>query len=600
MARGWETHIRGMVTLIGLLLLVSAPTLAQSATATQPEQSKKKQTSDKTKAKAQAKQPPQTKSKKQPSDQVKQSPPMPPSRPFQQPSSMPAPPTTAPPSPEQTERAVQNSVPAPIRASETQLNMVRTAPEQIGQVPSHFFWIRQNLQAVRDPVDGAIVFLNDEGRVTGRAKLPTGFDIREILAEAEQIRLFNAGRHITISRNIDPASTTALQDSPAMANGEARLLRLTRRGPQHLVLQEDRRVGTRALDVRSLAGGQLAQAYEIGSSGDNRYVVSEEIIGSKPSLQVRVFVQRFDREGKLSGVAHVTLDGMDSVPRDFIAVTGDGVLRVLVPKPDSIAIREIAFSVPPAGNARGADQLRSLGRTIREVPVDSNVNRPEGFGRFPRSGDVRFKIDPPTPPISRENVIRNASAYLSVDWVMAPENFARAGIENECVPTEAKFWRRPTRFTSAAIGQTIGPMPYRWGGDDTPQTFRLRLEWGALAGSVCTCRNPALDYCISPESIGIDCSGLVSRAWGIEKRGTSGLLDVSTELNSVADIKPGDAFNWSGRHIRLFVGNTPGAATAYTVIESATRLECEGVCMRSYRPSELYGYKIIRYRGITE
>lgn len=500
-----------------------------------------------------------------------------------------------------TQQREQSAAPFSFRASPTQLNMVQTAPEQIGQVPGDFFWIRQGLQAVRDPVDGALVFLNDEGRVLGRATLPAGFDINQIVGEPGQVRLVGESRHVVVPRNIDPAATPSLQDGPVIGMSSARQLRLVRRGPQHLALEDERRAGGRALDVRSVAGGHLAQAYDVGpGSGDHRYVVSEEIISAKPSLQVRVFVQRFDRDGKLTGLVSVPLDGMDTIPHDFITVTGDGSVRVLAAQGSGVKIKEFGFVPPPQGNRRGDAELRSLGRALREVPVDTNLRRPEGTQRFLPPEASQFRVVVPTPPISRDQILKNAAEYLSVNWTMGPENFSRAGIDNECSPNEAKFWRRPARFTSASIGQTIGPMPYRWGGDDTPTTYKIRLQWGALAGDVCTCRNPALDYCLAPESVGIDCSGLVSRAWGIEKRGTSGLLDVSTYVDRWEDVRPGDAFNWPGRHIRLFAGRAPGAALAFIVIEASTRIECEGACMRTYRPSEMSGYRIIRYRGVTE
>jgi hypothetical protein len=90
-----------------------------------------------------------------------------------------------------------------------------------------------------------------------------------------------------------------------------------------------------------MAGGTLAQAYEIGASRDGtRTVVSEEIVGAKPSLQVRVFVRRYDRAGNVTGVASIPIDGMDAVPHDFITVTGDGVVRVLMrPKAASRSVR---------------------------------------------------------------------------------------------------------------------------------------------------------------------------------------------------------------------------------------------------------------------
>jgi hypothetical protein len=171
---------------------------------------------------------------------------------------------------------------------------------------------------------------------------------------------------------------------------------------------------------------------------------------------------------------------------------------------------------------------------------------------------VRFTVEVPTPPITRDQVVKNASAFLTVDWVMTKDNYARPGIDNLCIPREAKFWMRPTQFTPDMICKTIGPMPYRWGGDDTPESFKARLDWGALAGNICTCRDLALDYCLVQVSAGVDCSGLVSRAWGIRKRGTSGLLDVATQVTSISDLKPGDAFDWPGRHVRLFVATAPG------------------------------------------
>lgn len=493
------------------------------------------------------------------------------------------------------------SSPPPVRISSTQLNMVRTASEQIGQVPSSFFWIRPGLQAVQDPGDGALVFLTDEGRIAGRATLPPAFVINETVLEEGQIRLIDGSRRqIFIPRTVDPAAATAFTETSPAPNGATRGAMLTRRGPQQLILNDTRRAGARALDVRSIAGGRLAQAYEVSpGTGDNRYVVTEEIVGIKPALQVRVFVQRFDAAGKLTGVAHVPLDGMDAVPRDFIAVTGDGIARVLVPGDGGVKINEIEFSVPPQGGRRlNDDDLKSLGRSLRQTPVDTNVTG--GARSHFRSGTPNLELTLPAPPIKREAVLANARAYLTVNWVMQTENFARLGVENACEPGSARIWLRPRHYTRDLIGTTIGPMPYRWGGEDTPQTFKLRTEWGALAGNICTCRDAQLNYCIFVDSAGVDCSGFVSRAWGIEKRGTTGLLDVATEVDSIEALKPGDAFDWPQRHVRLFTGMAPGAATAFAVLESSTRLECEGVCARTLRPSEVNGYRMIRYRGISE
>jgi hypothetical protein len=242
--------------------------------------------------------------------------------------------------------------------------------------------------------------------------------------------------------------------------------------------------------------------------------------------------------------------------------------------------------------------MKGLGRLLRTTPVDSNLTGDKKT-LFPRNAPA-FEIATRLPPIKRDIILQDARAFLTVNWTMQRENFSQSSVENECVPEHGKFWARPRGFTEAMIGTTIGPMPYRWGGDDTPDSFRVRAQLGALAGDICTCRSASHNYCLVGASAGVDCSGFVSRAWGIEKRGTSGLLDVSDNVASIDELKPGDAFNWPGRHVRLLVAPAPGAATAFTVLESSTRQDCEGVCERTYRPSELSGYQLIRYRGVTD
>ena len=479
------------------------------------------------------------------------------------------------------------------------LGMKPTAPEELGRVPDHFFWIRPDLQAAQDPLDGQIVFFNDQGHVVGRATLPPSFTIGEMSADPGEIRLLDPDKHrqVSIARNIDPAAVQSLQ--AVQIAGAERSLDVTRRSADVLVLQDNRRSGARSIEVRSLTGSTLAQAYDIGTdSAGNRFVVSEEIAGVTPGLKVRVFVRRYDRNGALTGIVNVPLDGIEVVPHDFISVTSDGRARVLLPTENGVKIREIDFS-PPIRSRSGAPPT-NLGKTVREIQVDTALPkatpRSRDFHQGPRSFDVRTAA----PAIERDQIVKNAQAYLTVNWIMGRENFAKPGIENQCDPADAKFWLRPRHFTQASIGKTIGPMPYRWGGSDTPKTFKARIEGGALAGSICTCRSPELDYCLVSEAAGVDCSGLISGAWGIPKRGTSGLLDVATELSSLDDLRAGDAFDWPGHHVRLLEATAPGPELTYIVIESSTRSDCEGVCEHAYRPSELNGYRLIRYRGVSQ
>jgi hypothetical protein len=323
--------------------------------------------------------------------------------------------------------------------------------------------------------------------------------------------------------------------------------------------------------------------------------VTEEIIASKPRLKVRVSVQRFDRTGKLTGRASVPIEQMDVVPRGFATVTDAGVLRILVPKQDGVIIQELPFQNlgPRSFAPRGAAM------PTRQVPIDTNVIAPEGAGNFITPPEPRA-ARPATPPINRSKIMSIARSYLTINWVMGERNFSRPEIENACVPAQWKHWKRPNHFKTSMIGQTIGPMPYWWGGDDTPETFLRRIANGALAGSVCTCRDERYNQCVVSQAAGVDCSGFVSRAWGIAKRGTGGLLQVANPVAGINSLRPGDAFDWPGHHVRLLVGREPGAAIAFKVLESATRADCEGVCERPYRASEMNQYKLIRFRGVVE
>lgn len=183
---------------------------------------------------------------------------------------------------------------------------------------------------------------------------------------------------------------------------------------------------------------------------------------------------------------------------------------------------------------------------------------------------------------------------------MTQSNFSRTGIENKCAKTEGKYWLRPQRFTAASVGQSFGPMPYHWGGGDSPETFKAKLTNGLLAGNVCTCREPQFNQCQVREATGVDCSGFVSRTWGVAKHGTSNLHEVASPLTNLSQLKGGDALNKAGSHVRLFVGFGPGPALTFDVIESATNLRCEGVCKSNYAAAQLNGYRPLRYRGVQD
>ena len=488
------------------------------------------------------------------------------------------------------------------------LNTVPSARDVIGTPPSQFVWIRNNLQVVRDPVDGDLVFIDDGGRVVGRSAVPGNITVTKIERGPAEIRFIDqgAGRQFVVPLDVRPDQFHEVAITEA-AGGRAAAPDLRRVDAKHLVVSVS---GVEPIDVRSAHGGELSDAYPIGSdSAGNHYIVAEEIVASKPKLDVRATVEKFNPSGQIVGIANVALGGMDVVPRDFATVTDAGQIRVLFPTPNGVDIRTLVVTPTRPANLKSESEISPLaggrrlpaGRTIR---IETTVEKVDGANKFENESmgrSMRSTAQAPPTARTRATILAAAKAYLTVNWTLKPENWEHHDVNNACDKSQGAFWQRPIHFTPAMIGTVIGPMPYAWGGDDTPDSFLDRLtNHQALAGDVCTCRDSSLNDCVYfPKAAGVDCSGFVSRAWGVTKHGTSDLFDIATRVK-INDLKAGDALDWSGHHVRLLVSVDSGPVTVFHVIESATRRDCEGVCEQSYRATQMNQYAPIRFRRVLD
>ena len=92
-------------------------------------------------------------------------------------------------------------------------------------------------------------------------------------------------------------------------------------------------------------------------------------------------------------------------------------------------------------------------------------------------------------------------------------------------------------------GDYVG-LPYDWGGYVTLHQFDQAIAEGKGAGS-----QPG-DGVLSC-TVGVDCSGFVSRVWKAGHTTTSGMHTISHEIDP-DDVQPADAFNVAGYHVILF------------------------------------------------
>lgn len=145
--------------------------------------------------------------------------------------------------------------------------------------------------------------------------------------------------------------------------------------------------------------------------------------------------------------------------------------------------------------------------------------------------------------LTGEDIINNAKMYhANFNWYCSSENLKGGSC-----------WVRPAQLNTA--NTTYSMMPYarnRW---NTPSDFINEMNNGVTAGQASShqCSNTA----------GIDCSGLVSRAWELPRHtGTKDLPSISTRIE-YSDLRKGDILNSYNKHVIIFESINNGVVTCY-------------------------------------
>ena len=192
-----------------------------------------------------------------------------------------------------------------------------------------------------------------------------------------------------------------------------------------------------------------------------------------------------------------------------------------------------------------------------------------------KDGSIKNSFSKEELPISRAEIIQNSAEYESLEWTATTSN-----ISNGIVQTpDGAYIDTPDWVT---IGQKQ-KVPYKWGGWTEIDTFVAQMSNGVYAGdNYCESVSWGPTYCV-----GVDCSGLVSRAWGLsQKYGTSTLPDISTAYSTFNELKHGDIINKAGHHVRLVISDNP-TGTINTVESSAVDWR---VSYRDYNIIDLEDY----------
>ncbi len=148
---------------------------------------------------------------------------------------------------------------------------------------------------------------------------------------------------------------------------------------------------------------------------------------------------------------------------------------------------------------------------------------------------------------TRAAAVQEANRYAQFPWVFNESN-QRASDRCESAPGifVSPYIKTSARF---AVGATITGLAYEWGGFSDTEEFVCGLEAAQSAGNVCIQGTAE-----KVGAVGLDCSGLVSRAWALSgKYNTSGLADNFPSVMPEA-LRTGDVLVWRTKHARLFRG----------------------------------------------
>lgn len=313
--------------------------------------------------------------------------------------------------------------------------------------------------------------------------------------------------------------------------------------------------GERTESFLNEAGGHVL----FNRPSDGSIFVKTDEFGTAPdgSLDADSIIHRYTEKLAPNGVARI-LPSERFVPiNSDLAVTDDGSVYYLLGTKDAVHVLKLRF-------------FRELPRVLPQGPPPNQDA--ELLDDFSRGG----LSESPTSCVSRSTMMNRAWSYRSNETYLSTKN-----ISGSC------SGRSKPRYLSTA--KYYFSVSYDWGGFDSVELFNYAMSIGRQAGDI----NTSTESC----SRGVDCSGFVSRVWGLSsKYSTTTLPNISTRFTSRSSFRQGDIVNRAGDHTAMFYANN-GTTKAYWY-EATTNNQSDRV-VRASRPwTDFDGYKYYRYNNV--
>ncbi len=193
-----------------------------------------------------------------------------------------------------------------------------------------------------------------------------------------------------------------------------------------------------------------------------------------------------------------------------------------------------------------------------------------------------------------QQVIETALQYANHEWNATERNMLH-GTDLDGVPVDTPdvTWKGEVLDCGWwKVGEVNKGVAYGWGNASTIEAFDVGLTEGKLAGNVPEDKSRMR----SKHSVGVDCSGLLTRCWNLSKKIATRDIPKVADKISLAEIRQGDVFAKVGSHVMFFVEFLDEEQKLVKIVDS-TRSTGK-VSVREMVVEELFtdGYEVYRKR----
>ena len=163
-------------------------------------------------------------------------------------------------------------------------------------------------------------------------------------------------------------------------------------------------------------------------------------------------------------------------------------------------------------------------------------------------------------------VIEIALQYANHQWIATDRNILH-GNDPDGVPVDTPdvTWNGEVLHCGWwKVGEANKGVAYGWGNASTIEEFDAGIADGKLAGNVPEDKSRRG----SKQSVGVDCSGLLTRCWNLPKKIATRDIPQYADVIELTEIRQGDIFAKIGSHVMFFKEFADEEQTEVVIIDS--------------------------------